>query len=153
MTPYTTLVAAGPESSLGLLTTPSNGGEENDLFATTTAADGSTWAAGWYIEPGTENHKTLTEQGVGGQWSLVPSPNPGTGENGFAGIAAIPGGGLWAVGIAANNGSPSTLVEFHRWTHRVHRWTNRAPLPDTQERGRSHGKSPCGRPRRLATPA
>jgi hypothetical protein len=114
VTPYTTLVASGPESSLGLLATPSIGSEENDLFATTTAADGSTWAAGWYIEPGTEAHKTLTEQGINGVWSLVPSPNPGTGEDGFAGIAAIPGGGVWAVGIAANKGNPSTLIEFHR---------------------------------------
>lgn len=114
VTPYTTLVASGPESSLGLLATPSNGNEENDLFATTTAADGTTWAAGWYIEPGTGAHRTLTEQGVNGQWSLVPSPNPGTGENGLAGIASIPGGGLWAVGIAEGNHAPSTLIEFHR---------------------------------------
>jgi hypothetical protein len=113
-TPYTTLVASGPESSLGLLSTPSNGSEENDLFATTTTADGSTWAAGWYIEPGTGKHRTLTEQGVNGLWSLVPSPNPGTGENGLAGISAIPGGGLWAVGIAEGNHAPSTLIEFHR---------------------------------------
>jgi hypothetical protein len=114
VTPYTTLVASGPESSLGLLATPSNGNEENDLFATTTAADGTTWAAGWYIEPGTGAHRTLTEQGVNGQWSLVPSPNPGTGENGLAGIASIPGRGLWAVGIAEGNHAPSTLIEFHR---------------------------------------
>jgi hypothetical protein len=114
VTPYTTLVASGPESGLGLLATPNAGGEENDLFATASAADGSTWAAGWYIDPASGSHETLTEHGVGGRWSLVPSPNPGTGENGFAGIAAIPGGGLWAVGIAANNGAPSTLIEFHR---------------------------------------
>jgi hypothetical protein len=51
---------------------------------------------------------------VGGQWSIVPSPNPGAnGDNGLAGIASIPGGGLWAVGIATNNGNPSTLIEYH----------------------------------------
>jgi hypothetical protein len=36
-----------------------------------------------------------------------------TGDNGFAGIAAIPGGGVWAVGITANNGSPATLIAYH----------------------------------------
>jgi hypothetical protein len=92
----------------------SQSGSENDLFAATAAADGSTWADGWSIDPSTGNHETLTEQGVGGQWSIVPSPNPGAnGDNGLAGIASIPGGGLWAVGIATNNGNPSTLIEYH----------------------------------------
>lgn len=54
------------------------------------------------------------EHGVSGQWTLDGSTvNPGTGDNGFAGIAAIPGGGLWAVEITANNGNYSTLVEYH----------------------------------------
>jgi hypothetical protein len=113
-TPFSTLVASGSPSTLALQSSPSNGSGENDLFAATTAADGSTWAAGWYIDPSSGNHETLTEQGVGGQWSLVPSPNPGAnGDNGLAGIGAIPGGGLWSVGIATNNGNPSTLIEYH----------------------------------------
>jgi hypothetical protein len=50
---------------------------------------------------------------VNGQWSLRASPNPGTGDNGFAAIAAVPSGGLWAVGITADNGNYSTLIEHH----------------------------------------
>jgi hypothetical protein len=113
--PFTTLVQAGPpKPGLSLITSPSVGTGENDLFAATTAADGSTWAAGWYIDPSTGNHNTITEQGVNGAWSVVPSPNPGArGDNGFAGIAAIPGGGIWAVGIQTSNQSPSTLIEYH----------------------------------------
>jgi hypothetical protein len=112
--PFTTLVESGPSSRLALLSTPSIGSGENDLFAATTTADGSTWAAGWYIDPSTGNHATITEQGVNGQWSVVPSPNPGPrGDNGFAGISAIPGGGVWAVGIETSNQNPSTLIEYH----------------------------------------
>jgi hypothetical protein len=112
LAPYTTLVAAGAPSKVQILNTPNNGTGENDLFAATTAADGSTWAAGWYINAdGT--HQTLTEQGVGGVWSLVPSPNVGTGDNGLAGITAMPGGGLWAVGISSSKGSFSTLILWH----------------------------------------
>jgi Phosphoesterase family len=111
--PYSTLVAQGPVSGLSLASSPTNGPEENDLFATTAAADGSTWAAGWYVEPGAGPHETLIEHGVNGVWSISPSENPGTGENGLAGISAIPGGGLWAVGIAENNHAPSTLIEYH----------------------------------------
>jgi len=111
--PYTTFVAAGPPSSLSVLSTPNNGVGENDLFAATTGADGSTWAVGWSIDPSSLNHLTLVEHGVGGQWSIDASPNPGTGDNGLAGITAVPGGGLWAVGITTGNSNASTLVLYH----------------------------------------
>jgi len=42
--PYTTYVAAGPPKSLSIQMTPNSGAGENDLFAVTTAANGSTWA-------------------------------------------------------------------------------------------------------------
>ena len=112
--PLTTFVASGPPSGIAVVPSPSQGSGENELFAATTSADGSTWADGGYIEPSTGNHETLTEQGMNGQWSIVPSPNPGAnGDNGLAGITAIPGGGLWAVGIASNTGNPSVLIEHH----------------------------------------
>jgi len=41
------------------------------------------------------------------------SPNPGTGDNGFAAITAIPGGSLWAAGITARNRNYSTLIQHH----------------------------------------
>jgi hypothetical protein len=111
---YSTFVASGPPQSLGLLTTPNQGSGEQDLFAAATAADGSTWAAGWDIDPTTGNHRTLVEHGLNGQWSVVTSPDPGSGDNGFAGIGAVPGGGLWAVGITATKGgNPSTLIAYH----------------------------------------
>ena len=112
LSPYTTLVAAGPPTGLQILSSPNSGTGENDLFAATTAADGSTWAAGWYINAN-GTHQTLTEHGVGGSWSLVSSPNVGTGDNGLAGVATIPGGGLWAVGISSSKGSFSTLILWH----------------------------------------
>jgi hypothetical protein len=113
--PFTTLVESGSATGVGLLNAPSRGTGENDLFGATTAADGSTWAVGWYIEPQTLLHRTLVEHGVNGHWSLDESPNPGTEENGLAAVSSVPGGGLWAVGITTNSeGNPATLVEFHR---------------------------------------
>ena len=39
-------------------------------------------------------------QGIGGSWSIVPTPGFAAGtDNGFAAITAIPGGGLWAVAV------------------------------------------------------
>ena len=115
--PYTTYVAAGAASNVSLQTTPNSGTGENDLFAAATAADGSTWAVGWDLDTATGNHDPLVLQGINGVWSLIASPNLGTGtDTGFAGITAIPGGGMWAVGVTAppnGGGSYSTLIEFH----------------------------------------
>jgi hypothetical protein len=111
--PYTTFVASGAPSNIGIVTTPNAGTGENDLFAATTAADGSTWAVGWAIDPSSLVHSTLVEQGVNGTWSVVSSPNGGTGDNGLAGVTAVPGGGLWAVGVTSSNGNFSTLIMYH----------------------------------------
>jgi hypothetical protein len=111
--PYTTFVASGAPKSIGILNTPNVGTAENDLFAAATGPHGSTWAVGWYIVASSGTHQTLIEQGVNGTWSVVSSPNTGTGDNGLAGIAAVPGGGLWAVGVTASKGNFSTLIMYH----------------------------------------
>jgi hypothetical protein len=114
--PYTTYAAAGVPKALSIQSTPNAGIGENDLFAADTAADGSTWAVGWDINTTTGNHEPLILQGKNGVWSLVSSPSLGASDSGFAAVTAIPGGGLWAVGVtgAANgNGNYSTLIEYH----------------------------------------
>src|SRR5437660_175054 len=115
--PYTTYAAAGGPSGLSIQTTPNAGTGENDLFAVATAADGSTWAVGWDLDTNTGNHDPLILQAKNGVWSLDSTPSLGNGtDSGFAAITAIPGGGLWAVGVTAppkGAGSYSTLTEFH----------------------------------------
>ena len=110
-TPYTTAVIGGAPSSLALESTPNSGAGEQDLFGATTASDGSTWAAGWAVDPTSLNHNTLIEHEVNGQWSIATTPNPGSGDNGFGGIAAVPGGGVWAVGVVSGNANNATLIE------------------------------------------
>jgi hypothetical protein len=114
--PYTTFVASGAPSDVDGVGTPNSGAGENDLFGVATAADGTTWAVGWLIDPSSGNHLTLVEHGVAGTWTLVPSPspNPANGDNGLSSVAAIPGGGLWAVGNTTNaDGNLATLVLHH----------------------------------------
>jgi hypothetical protein len=115
--PYTTYVAAGPSGSLSMVATPNAGTGENDLFGVDRAADGSSWAVGWNIDTTTGNHNPLILHGVNGGWSLASSPSLGLGsDSGFAAIAAIPGGGVWAVGetgAGKGKGNYSTLIEFH----------------------------------------
>jgi hypothetical protein len=115
--PYTTYVAAGKPGHPSIQTTPNVGVGENDLFAAATANDGSTWTVGWNIDTTTGNHDPLILKGVNGLWSVVSSPSlaPGS-DSGLAAITAIPGGGLWAVGVTGpgtGKGSYSTLIEYH----------------------------------------
>ena len=117
--PYTTYVAAGPAGSgsadLSIKKTPNSGAGENDLFSAATAADGSTWTVGWDIfnnKSGAHDPLVLSEKG--GAWSIVPTPSLGGADSGFAAITAIPGGGLWAVGVTGNlEGNYATLIEYH----------------------------------------
>jgi hypothetical protein len=113
--PYTNYVAAGTSRSLSIQSTPNAGTGENDLFATAAAADGSIWAVGWDIDTTSGNHDPLILQGVNGVWALSSNPVLGTGyDSGFAGVGAIPGGGVWAVGVTGTSKSNySTLIEWH----------------------------------------
>lgn len=110
--PYTTEIATGAPNRLSLANSPNNGTGENDLFATTTAADGSTYAVGWYINA-SGTHQTLILHGINGQWSIDTSPNVSTGDNGLAGVAQVPGAGQWAVGASSGSGTFSTLIAYH----------------------------------------
>jgi hypothetical protein len=111
--PYTTYVATGAPSKLAIASTPDAGYGENDLFGVAIGADGSTWAVGWDIDTTTGNHDTLVLQGMNGSWSLALTPGL-AGDSGFAAITAIPGGGLWAVGVTSSaKGNYSTLIEWH----------------------------------------
>ena len=109
-------MAAGAPNALSIENTPNVNGRENDLFAATTAAEGSTWAVGWDLDIATANHDPLILRGVNGTWSLVSSPPLGNGSDSvFAAITTIPGGGMWAVGVTSNpSGNYSTLIEYHR---------------------------------------
>jgi hypothetical protein len=77
-----------------------------------TAAGGSVWAVGTYVDPKTDNSDDLILHGTGGHWSIDPGPDPGSGSNILGGITAI-GGQLWAAGVYDNGGSELPLVE-HR---------------------------------------
>jgi hypothetical protein len=53
---------------------------------------------------------------VNGVWSLVANPAfPGL-DSGLESVTAVPGGGLWAVGVTTsgkNAAGYSTLIEYH----------------------------------------
>ena len=113
--PYTTYVAAGAPGKQQIKVTPNQGTGENDLFGVATTPDGTLWTVGWDINTTTGNHEALVLKGTGRSWSLVSTPNDfaGAGDYGLSGIATIPGGGMWAVGIYTDsNGNYAPLIEY-----------------------------------------
>jgi len=55
------------------------------------------WAVGYYF-PTSGGQSTLTEYWNGTSWSVISSPNPGTGFNVLQGVTATAANDVWAVG-------------------------------------------------------
>jgi hypothetical protein len=67
------------------------------------------WAVGNYRNAGV--YQTLTMHWNGSDWSIVPSPNVGTGHNFLNAIDAVSSADIWAVGHSA--GTPSQTFTLH----------------------------------------
>ncbi len=67
-----------------------------ELAGTSFASGSQTWAVGDLSSQGSAN-RTLTERYNGSAWSVVASPNQGSGNNALNGVSMISGAG-WAVG-------------------------------------------------------
>ena len=74
-----------------------------------------TWAVGNVGEDLLAN-QTLIERFNGSAWSVVPSPDQGTGNNALNGVSMIPGAG-WAVGYAQVSGKYQPLALGWDGTH------------------------------------
>jgi hypothetical protein len=105
--------AASTCGSLNLVTAPASGGEL--LGAAFVSAD-EWWAVG---DAGLALHanQTLILQFDGSQWSVVPSPNQGTLNNGLNSVSMIPGGG-WAVGYYQAGGYQPLALQWNgtKWS-------------------------------------
>lgn len=113
---YLPYVAAGAPHALLLQTTALATSGENDLFGVARAADGSLWAVGWAVyDPSNDTYLPLILHYQHGTWSVATSPHFGPGSTaGFSSVTAIPGGGLWAVGVTESaTSSFGTLIEYH----------------------------------------
>lgn len=91
-----------------------------DTFNGVAAVDATpVWAVGYYYTSG-GNGQTLIERWNGTAWNIVPSPNPGSSDNGLYGIARIPGTNhVWTVGRMLNPNTSyayQTLIELWNGT-------------------------------------
>jgi hypothetical protein len=80
----------------------------NELSNVSFVSSNETWAVG-NVGAAQRANQTLIEQYNGSSWSVVPSPNQGTGNNALNGVSMIPGAG-WAVGYAQVSGKYQPLA-------------------------------------------
>jgi hypothetical protein len=110
---------------------PSPGSTANQLNAVTVISPCDAWAVGSYTSLGSGRQLNLIEHWNGASWSVVPSPQPGTGGSFLDGVRAVSPSNIWAVGAYYNTAGDIDLI-LH-WDGRT--WTQVAsPSPGSSPR-------------------
>lgn len=89
---------------------PNNGAGDNVLYGLSCASTSSCEAVGYY-ENASHVDKTLIESWNGSSWSIVTSPNNGTGDNILNAVSCVSAGSCKAVGYDVVSGVERTLTE------------------------------------------
>jgi len=97
-----------------LVPTPNPQAGGNYLSSVVALSSTDAWAVGGSFS-GTGAALTLVEHWDGTQWSVVNSPNPGTGYNDLMGMAALSATNIWAVGNAYNHHKARTKTLIEHW--------------------------------------
>jgi len=113
-----TLIEQWNGSSWNVVSSPNPSTLANLLFAVAIVSATDIWAVGESQNATSGIAQTLIEQWNGSSWSVVSSPNPGSGStpgDSLRGAAADPSSGqAWAVGqFTAASGAEQTLTEFN----------------------------------------
>ena len=93
-----------------LMTTPNNGAAANSLFSVSCVSASSCIATGVY-DNGSGVYQTLVLRWDGVSWTLLTSPNNGSGDNGLMSVSCVSSSSCVAVGYYVNgSGEYQTLV-------------------------------------------
>lgn len=102
-----------------VLPVPQPGANRDTLFAISAVNDDDVWAVGGTQATANGPFHTLVEHWDGHDWSVVPTPNPGSSGDELFGVTTS-GRDVWAVGQQVGTAYPSrALVEHfdgHRWS-------------------------------------
>lgn len=99
---------AAQTSIFSIIPSPSPNGRGNTLNAVTALSANDAWAVGFQNDNQLNGARTLTEHWDGAEWTVVPSPNPGStagcrGQNTgniLNAVAAVNSSSVWAVGFS-----------------------------------------------------
>lgn len=103
-----------PSRGWKLVSSPNPGLALNGLNAVTAISASDIWAVGTFSTNGSVG-QTLVTHWNGTQWSVVPSPSPGSIQNVLLGVAAVSAKDLWTVGYFSNSaGGPDSFFTGSR---------------------------------------
>jgi hypothetical protein len=106
-----TLTMRNTGSGWEVISSPNVGTDKINLFNDVSALSASNaWAVG-ERDSSSFVRRTLIAHFSGGAWSVVASPNSGTGANRLFGVATPSGTNVWAVGSASHSIGSTGLVE------------------------------------------
>ncbi len=104
------------------VTTPNVGTNDNTLEAIAGRSPTDIWAVGTQLPTANATIvRTLAIHYNGTTWSVVPTPANGPEASSFYGVAALPDGTAWAVGIHTANTGHTTVPLAEHWDG--HAWT------------------------------
>jgi hypothetical protein len=95
-----------------VVSSPNVGSTANFFNGVAVVGGNDVWAVGAIYPGAATSEQTLTEHWNGTSWSVVPSPNVGTGNNALQAVAGLSSGDVWAAGVSYNS-SAQSLTE--RW--------------------------------------
>jgi hypothetical protein len=114
-----TLIEHWNGTSWNVVPSPSPGSGYNMLRGVTAISASNIWAVGYYVNIGTSNFQTIIEHWNGRKWTLIRSPNPGSGGNYLFGISAISERNIWTIGYynpTSTSSNSQTLIEHWNGT-------------------------------------
>ena len=114
ISPVDTLIDHWDGSKWSIIKSPNPNIDENLLQAVAASSSNDVWAVGSTNFGSTTVSKTLIEHWNGSTWSVVASPNSGTGNNFLQSVTVISSTDAWASGYYTNK---SSLVEHMLMEH------------------------------------
>jgi hypothetical protein len=97
------------------LVTAANPSSTNaSLYGVDGDAPSDIWSVGGYQQP-SSSFRTLAERWNGSAWSLVQTPNVGTGDNDLVAVAPLSSNDAWAVGISNPTPTAQTRTLIQHW--------------------------------------
>jgi hypothetical protein len=107
----TTLIEFWDGTQWQIVSSPNPSLIHNTLYGVTAVSANDVWAVGFDANS-VGIAQTLIEHWDGSSWSVVTSPNPGSGGNELFSVAAVSARNVWAVGFDVNStGEQTTLIE------------------------------------------
>jgi len=105
-----TLILHWNGTAWSIVASPNGSPSDNYLNAVEKVSASSIWAVGYYFDLNASQRHTLVEHWNGSGWSVIPSPNVGTGQNILNGVAVVSGSDVWAAGYYQGS-NYRTLIE------------------------------------------